>query len=182
MGCAIILCRRHLRQLSLAVHLGERHCVVRFVHLGHDFEDPVMRLEVALQAAPADTSSWLASLERICGRVSLAPCRHPLRSSVARDIAFPDDMYIVSPGPASPLITQATQCCPFIGGGGSRALCRGRIRDSAASVPLRTAAGSHWCWGASGFSSLRSLKEGHRNLVRPQGESGGVMRPETAGV
>ena len=40
----VISCRRHLRQLSIAVHFGERRCVVRLVHLEHDFEEMVMRL------------------------------------------------------------------------------------------------------------------------------------------
>ena len=50
--------------------------------------------------------------------------------------------------------------------------CRGRTRDLNASVPSRR---------ASEFSNLRSLKEGRRNHVPPQGESGGVMLPQKDG-
>ena len=63
-------------------------------------------------------------------------------------------------------------CRPFIWASGCGRARREQNRYSHASVPSRR---------ASGFSSLRSLKDGHRNQVPPQGESEGVMLPEKQG-
>ena len=67
--------------------------------------------------------------------------------------------------------TQATQRCPLIGGRGRRALCRGRIRDSVASVPSRRATGTHCAGGLrDSRASVPLRKEGHRNAFVPEGE------------